>query len=238
MDPTICGRRFSARSRRRATGAPTCSTCASRAPDSAPTRRGIHITRSRHRGRGKSDSMLLNPYRVIDLTDPLGFVAGKVLADLGADVIKIEPEGGDPSRAWRDGLYWAAMNAGKRSVTLNLDSGRDQIALRELTRDADFVVESFRPGRLDERGLGYTTLCCDNPRLIMVSITPFGQLGPYAHFEASDLEIMALSGAMGLAGDAGGEPMRVTAPQAPYWVGVEAAMGALTALAYRTTTGR
>ena len=182
--------------------------------------------------------MLLTPYRVIDLTDPLGFVAGKVFADLGADVIKIEPEGGDPSRAWRDGLYWAAMNAGKRSVTLNLDSGRDQIALRELTRDADFVLESFRPGTLDERGLGYTTLCCDNPRLIMVSITPFGQLGPYAHFEASDLEIMALSGAMGLAGDAGGEPMRVTAPQAPYWVGVEAAMGALTALAYRTTTGR
>lgn len=182
--------------------------------------------------------MLLTPYRVLDLTDALGFVAGKVLADLGADVIKVEPRGGDPSRAWRDGLYWMATNAGKRSITLDVSNGRDQVAFRELAREADFVLESFRPGTLDEWGLGYTTLCRDHPTLIMISITPFGQFGPYARFEASDLEIMALGGAMWLAGEAGGEPMRVTAPQAPYWVGVEAVMGALTALAYRSRTGR
>ncbi len=182
--------------------------------------------------------MLLTPYRVLDLTGPLGYVAGKVLADLGAEVIKIEPPGGDPEREWRDGLFWAATNAGKRSITLDLESTVDQGRFLELVRGADFVLESFRPGMLSEHGLGYVVLCRDNPGLIMVSITPFGQYGPYALFEASDLEIMALSGAMSLAGQAGEEPMRVTAPQVPYWAGVEAAMGALTALAYRARTGR
>ena len=175
--------------------------------------------------------MLLAPYRVLDLTGPLGYVAGKVLADLGAEVIKIEPPGGDPARAWRDGLFWAATNAGKRSITLDLES--DGATLLELVRGADFLLESFRPGTLD-----YGVLAGENPALIMVSITPFGRGGPYADFEASDLEIMALSGAMSLAGEAGCEPMRVSAPQVPYWAGVEAAMGALTALAYRTRTGR
>lgn len=182
--------------------------------------------------------MLLEPYRVLDLTGPLGFVAGKVMADLGADVIKIEPPGGDPSRQWRDGLFWAATNAGKRSITLDLEEDRDRMVFRKLARKADFILESFRPGTLNIMTLGYVVLCRDNPGLIMVSITPFGQYGPYAQFEASDLEIMALSGAMSLAGDEGGEPMRVTAPQTCYWAGVEAVMGALTALAYRTTTGR
>ena len=182
--------------------------------------------------------MLLRSYRVLDLTGPLGFVTGKVLADLGADVIKIEPPGGDPAREWRDGLYWAATNAGKRSITLDLHDSADQARFRELARKTDFILESFRPGTLNERGLGYIVLSRENPGLIMVSITPFGQYGPYARFEASDLEIMALSGAMSLAGQEGCEPMRVTAPQVPYWAGVEAAMGALTALAYRTRTGR
>ncbi len=182
--------------------------------------------------------MLLESYRVLDLSGPLGYVTGKVLAELGADVIKIEPPGGDPAREWRDGLYWAATNAGKRSITLDLDHAADQARFRELSRNADFVLESFRPGTLNERGLGYIVLSRENPGLIMVSITPFGQYGPYARFEASDLEIMALSGAMSLAGEAGCEPMRVSAPQVPYWAGVEAAMGALTALAYRSRTGR
>ena len=169
---------------------------------------------------------LLAPYRVLDLTGPIGYVCGKVMSDLGADVVKVEPPGGDV----RD-LFWIAGNAGKRSVTLDLEKDRD--LFRKLAAKADFILESFEPGTLN-----YDELRKSNPALIMVSITPFGQSGPYAHYKASDLEIMALSGAMSLAGEENGEPMRVSTPQSPWWVGAEAVMGALTALEYRSETGR
>lgn len=191
--------------------------------------------------------MLLSPYRVLDLTGPLGFLAGRVLADLGADVIKVEPPGGDPSRAWapfleRDGvrrsLYWLATNANKRGITLDIEAQSGQFVLRELARSSDFFIESFAPGHLARRGLGYEDLRRENPRLIVVSITPYGQDAPGRDLPASDIEIMAASGAMSLAGEPGGEPMRVTEPQAAMWAGIEAAMGALTALVYRTKTGR
>lgn len=183
--------------------------------------------------------MLLAPYRVLDVTGPLGFVAGKVMADLGADVVKVEPPGGDPSRKWppfadgEHGLFWASANAGKRSITLDLGSEEGQRLFRRLASRVDFLFESFSPGTVN-----YEALARENPSLIMISITPFGQHGPYAMFEGSDLEVMALSGAMSLAGEAGGQPMRVTAPQTPWWAGVEAVMGALTALAHRARTGR
>jgi len=190
--------------------------------------------------------LLLEPYRVLDLTGPLGFLCGKILADLGADVIKVEPPEGDPSRRMPpllesphgapQSLTWLAGNANKRGVTLDLQTpaGRS-LFLRLLTR-ADFVLETFKPGTLNRWGISYEQLKQRNPSLILVSITPYGQEGPYQDFQGSDLEIMALSGAMSLAGEKNGEPMRVTIPQAPMWVGAEAALGALTALAYRTMT--
>jgi crotonobetainyl-CoA:carnitine CoA-transferase CaiB-like acyl-CoA transferase len=179
--------------------------------------------------------MLLAPYRVLDLTSPLGFMTGKVMADLGAEVVKVEPPGGDPARTQQK-FFWMATNAGKRSITLDLQ--KESKIFRQLAAKADFILESFPPGTLEGWGIGYDTLRVDNPGLIMVSITPFGQSGPYADYQASDLEIMALSGAMSLAGEEGGEPMRVSVPQAAYWVGVEAVMGALTALAARTSIGK
>jgi len=191
--------------------------------------------------------MLLTSYRVLDLTGPLAYLTGKMLADLGADVVKLEPPGGDPARRWPpsvdgpdgepQGLYWIASNAGKRGVTLDLESPKGREDFGRLASQADFVLESFAPGTLETLGLGYEQLCRDNPGLIFVSITPFGQTGPYRDFLGSDLEIMALGGAMSLAGEAGGEPTRLSCPQAPMWVGAEAAMGALTALAHRTLTG-
>ena len=192
--------------------------------------------------------MLLRPYRVLDLTDPLGFLTGKIFGDLGADVIKIETPGGDSARGWppflssdhepTQSLYWSAFNANKRGISLNLQDARGRKLFLRLAQEADFVLESFAPGKLEELGLGYDRLREENPGLILVSITPFGQEGPYKDFLAFDLEIMAASGAMSLAGEQNGEPMRVTVPQAPMWVGAEAAMGALTALAYRSLTGR
>ncbi len=191
--------------------------------------------------------MLLSPYRVLDLTGPLGFLTGRILADLGADVIKVEPPGGDPSRVWppfrehagvRQSLYWLAFNANKRGITLDLATPGGRFVLRELARSADFLIESFAPGHLARHHLGYDELRRDNPRLIVVSITPYGQNGPRCGRPASDIEIMAASGAMSLAGEADGEPMRVTMPQAAQWAGGEAAMGALTALVHRTRSGR
>src|SRR5262249_28929132 len=186
---------------------------------------------------------LLSPSRVLDLTEPLGFLTGKLLADLGADVIKVEPPGGDPSRRLpplldSQSLYWLAHNSNKRSVTLDIHSDAGRELFLRLLATSDFVLESFQPGTLETLGLGYDTLSKERPELILVSITPFGQQGPYRDFQASDLEIMAASGAMSLAGERNGEPMRVTVPQAPMWAGAEAALGALTALVYRAVTGR
>ena len=174
-------------------------------------------------------------------------MAGRVLADLGADVVKIEPPGGDPARRTpptvdtADGpqsVFWLSANQNKKSVTVDVTKSSGQELFRRLAAEADFVLESYAPGTLEEWGLGYADLSRSNPRLIMVSVTPFGQRGPYRDFRASDLEIMALSGAMSLAGEAGGEPMRVSVPQSPMFAGLEAAMGALSALAARAVTGR
>lgn len=190
--------------------------------------------------------MLLSPHRVLDLSGPLGFLTGKILADLGADVIKVERPGGDPSREWppyrqrggrRESLYWAAFNANKRGITLDLAAEEGRFVLRELARGADVLIESFAPGYLASIGFDYTSLHRENPRLVLVSVTPYGQHGPDAGVPASDVEIMAASGAMSLAGEADGEPMRVTLPQAALWAGSEAAMGALTALVHRTVSG-
>src|SRR6266852_6322590 len=192
--------------------------------------------------------MLLAPYRVLDLTGPLGFLTGKIFGDLGADVIKVEPPGGDPARrqrpflnngnGCRESLYWLAYNTNKRGVTLNLENDKGRDLFYRLAAESDFIIESVLPGARRELGLGYDELSRANPALILVSTSPFGQEGPYKYLQGSDLEIMALSGAMSLAGEKDGEPMRVSVPQAPMWVGAEAAMGALTALAYRSLTGR
>ena len=192
--------------------------------------------------------LLLEPYRVLDLTGLLGFSCGRILADLGADVIKIEPLEGDPARRLppllptkdgsSQGANWLAYNANKRGITLDIESTAGQELFRRMAAKADFVIESFPPGSMRKWDLAYDDLKLQNPGLILVSITPFGQEGPYRDFQGSDLEIMALSGAMSLAGEEGAEPMRVTVPQAPLWVGVEAAMGALTALAYRGLAGQ
>ena len=190
--------------------------------------------------------MLLTPYRVLDLTGPLGFLTGKIFGDLGADVIKVEPRGGDAARLQppflsngngsRQSLYWLAYNANKRGITVNLECEQGRQLFRRLAVNADFIIDTPEPS--SPVNLDYEELNRQNPALIIVSISPFGQEGPYKDLRGSDLEIMALSGAMSLAGEKDGEPMRVSVPQAPLWVGAEAAMGALTALAYRTATGR
>src|SRR2546426_2844793 len=190
---------------------------------------------------------ILAPYRVLDLTDESGFLCGKILADLGADVIKIEAPGGDAARMLgpfpgdkldrNKSLYWIGYNVGKRGITLNLESARGRELLRKLALRADFLIETFPPGLLDRHDLGFETLRKLNPRIIVVSITPFGQTGPYSSYKGSDLVAMAMSGLMSLIGEPDETPLRVSFPQSPMWSGMYAAAGALTAHYFRESTG-
>jgi crotonobetainyl-CoA:carnitine CoA-transferase CaiB-like acyl-CoA transferase len=190
---------------------------------------------------------MLSPYRVLDLTDSGALFCGQILADLGADVIAVEPPGGSaarrigPFRGDRPdpagSLFWWSYSRSKRSLTLDLETepGRDRF--RRLVRTADFMIESFPPRYLDRLGIGYATLSALNPRLVMVSITPFGQQGPKADWAATDLTAQAASGVLLLTGDEDRPPLRLPCEQAFLHAGAEAAVGALIANAARERDG-
>ena len=152
----------------------------------------------------------LSGISVLDMSGLAGQYCGKQFADLGADVILVEPVTGSPVR--REGpflddrphieysLQFAYFNAGKRSIAIDLDRESGRRILRELAKDADLVIESERPGTLDARGLDYRSLSALNPGLVMTSVTPFGQTGPYAFYEAEDIVALALGGLLYLGG--------------------------------------
>ena len=194
-----------------------------------------------------SEQSLLAAYRVLDLTDEKGVLCTKLMADFGADVIKIEPPGGDPMRRigpfYHDepdpekSLFWFTFNTSKRSITLDITRREGQEILRQLATTADFVVECFAPGYLDSLGLGYSALSEVNPRLIMTSITPFGQTGPYRDYKASDIVGLAMGGLLYLNGEPGRPPVRVRASQAYAQASVQAAGGTMVAHYYREISG-
>ena len=131
---------------------------------------------------------MLSPYRVLDLTNERGSLCGRIFSDLGAEVIKIEKPRGDSCRSIgpfyqnipdsEKSLYWFFCNLGKNSVTLNIETGDGQEILKKLVKISDFLIESFDPAYLDSLGLGYPVLSKINGRIIVTSITPFGQAGP------------------------------------------------------------
>ena len=190
----------------------------------------------------------LAPYRALDLTDEKGFLCGRILGDLGADVIKIEPPGGDPARNigpfYHDephpekSLYWLAYNCNKRGVSLNIETNDGKEIFKKLVKNADFVIESFPPGHMSRLGLGYATLKEINPGIIMVSITHFGQTGPYKDYEGTDLIHMAMSSYMYTSGDTDRPPVRISVPQAYLQGGLEAAVGAMVAFHRRQLAGK
>ncbi len=191
---------------------------------------------------------MLSSYRVVDLSDERGIFCGYVLAHLGAEVIAIEPPGGCAARRQApfagdsaepdDSLWWWAYGRGRQSLTLDLNTPAGRERCLEIATEADFVIESFEPGYMATLGLDYTALSERNPRLIAVSITPFGQSGPKAHWPATDLTIWAASGAHSLAGDDDRAPVRTTVPQAFLHAGADAAGAALVALQERHKSGR
>jgi crotonobetainyl-CoA:carnitine CoA-transferase CaiB-like acyl-CoA transferase len=191
---------------------------------------------------------VLGAYRVLDLTDEGGLLCGQILADLGADVIQVEPREGSPARRvgpWRGGrpgrersLFFAAYARNKRGLALDLGAPSDRDTFLRLVAGADFLIESDRPGRMAAIGLGYDELAKIQPGLVYVSITPFGQTGPKAHWASSDLTQVAAAGFAYLTGDADGPPTRLSVPQGHAHAGADAAIGALIAHAERRRTGR
>jgi crotonobetainyl-CoA:carnitine CoA-transferase CaiB-like acyl-CoA transferase len=193
--------------------------------------------------------------RVLELADELGEYCGKVLAGLGADVIKVEPPGGETTRSFgpfvgdepnRDrSLYFWHYNLGKRGIVLDLDDTQGQESFRHLAQDADVIIETRSRGYLDDRGIGYEALSELAPSLIVARISPFGDVGPWGDFKGSDLVHLALGGIMMNCGyDPDPEGFYETPPIAPQmWqayhiAGEMMVLGILGALHYRQRTGR
>ena len=187
--------------------------------------------------------------RVIELARILaGPWAGQTLADLGADVIKVEAPEGDDTRRWgppfidregdRSAAYFHATNRGKRSVTVDFRTPEGQETVRRLVAEADVVIENFKVGGLAKYGLDYDSLRRVNPRLIYCSITGFGQTGPYAHRPGYDFIIQGMTGLMSVTGEPDGQPQKVGVAVTDIFTGIYAATAILAALHQRGTTGQ
>ncbi|HKV55993.1 MAG TPA: CaiB/BaiF CoA-transferase family protein [Candidatus Binataceae bacterium] len=194
-----------------------------------------------------SEAGALNGLRVLDLTGYRAHLCGRLMADMGADVIKTEPPGGDPGRRVgpfvddrphpdRSLFFWF-YNLNKRSLTLDLARPQGAEILMELAKSADLVIESFKPGRMREMGLGWEVLSQVNPALILLSIAPFGQTGPYRDFEADDTVLAALSGMLYVNGSPRNQPVRPLGLQAYHSSAYYAAIGAMCALFARDRDG-
>jgi crotonobetainyl-CoA:carnitine CoA-transferase CaiB-like acyl-CoA transferase len=193
------------------------------------------------------DSMVapLSGITVIEICNvAAGPFCGMLLADMGADVIKIEhPEGGDTLRSWppiSDGYSenFASLNRNKRSVTLNLKDPGDVELARRLIADADVLLENNRPGVMDRLGLGYAALRERNPRLLYCSISAYGQSGPRAQEGGFDLTIQAMSGIMSVTGEQGGAPVKCGVPLADFSAGLYGAFSIASALREVQSTGQ
>ncbi|MDH3264458.1 MAG: CoA transferase [Paracoccaceae bacterium] len=190
----------------------------------------------------------LEGLRVLELARILaGPWAGQTLADLGAEVLKLEAPEGDDTRRWgppfieREGdssaAYFHACNRGKRSVTVDFRTPEGQETVRRLAAEADVVIENFKLGGLKKYGLDWESLREVNPRLVYCSITGFGQDGPYAHRAGYDYIIQGMSGLMSVTGDPEGQPQKVGVAVADIFTGIYATTAILAALRQRDATG-
>lgn len=196
----------------------------------------------------KNNESLLEGCRVLDLTNEKAHLCGKVLGDFGADVIKVEKPGGDASRNIgpffgeiadpEKSLAWFASNTSKRGITLDIETTEGRNVFLHLVKTADIVAESFEPGYMKSIGLGYEDLRAVKPDIIMTSITPFGQEGPYAHYQATDLIGVSMGGLTRLLGEIGRPPVRMSCdPQAYFHAGIQGATGSMMAFYHREITG-
>ena len=190
-----------------------------------------------------AEGVLLPPYRVLDLTGPEGVFCGKLLADYGAEVIKVEPPTGDVTRqrppfisdvpGIERSSYFLFYNTNKKSVTVDLETSEGQVVFKKLAASADVLIESFPVNYMQSLGLDYDSLRQVNPGLIMASITPFGQTGPWKDYKSTDLISLAASGFMQITGDHDGPPLRQGNEQSHFPGAQHAATAIMGALFYR-----
>ena len=191
--------------------------------------------------------MLMHGYRALDLTDEKGLLCGQILGGMGVDVIKIEKPGGDPARNtppfYKDiphpekSLYWMCCNRNKRGITLDIETADGREIFKGLVKTADFIFESFDPGYMADLDLSYQVLEDVNPSIIMTSITPFGQTGPYSGFKYADLPLTAMGSVMPICGEEDRAPVR-TPFQTGFYGGVHGAMGSMVAHHHRVLSGK
>ena len=190
-----------------------------------------------------AEGVLLPPNRVLDLTGPEGVFCGKLLADYGAEVIKVEPPTGDVTRqrppfisdvpGIERSSYFLFYNTNKKSVTIDLETSEGQVVFKKLAASADVLIESFPVNYMQSLGLDYDSLRQVNPGLIMASITPFGQTGPWKDYKSTDLISLAASGFMQITGDPDGPPLRQGNEQSHFPGAQHAATAIMGALFYR-----
>jgi crotonobetainyl-CoA:carnitine CoA-transferase CaiB-like acyl-CoA transferase len=190
---------------------------------------------------------MLSCYRILDLTTEKAFIAGRALSDFGAEVIKIEPPGGDPARFhglfYKDqvdpekNLNWMALNANKKSVTLDITTVQGQDYFKRLVKTADAVLESYAPGYLDKLGLGYKDLSKINPGIVLTSISGFGQEGPYKDYKDPDIVVRALGGLIYTAGYEDRPPLTTSYEHTHIFGAMNGAAGTVIALAQRVHSG-
>jgi len=186
----------------------------------------------------------LDGLRVLDVTQVMaGPYCAMLLADLGADVVKVEPPGGDstrrmPGASGSDSPSFNAVNRGKRSIVINLKTPEGREVFSRLARSTDILIENYRPGVMRALGLDYDALARVNPRLIYASISGYGQTGPQRGKGGFDLIAQGVSGIMSVTGEPGGPPVKAGVPLTDLSAGLFALVGILAALTHRHTTGR
>ena len=192
---------------------------------------------------------VLTGIKVLDLSEDIaGSFCARLLADYGADVLKLEPPGGASLRRMgpffqddphpEKSLFFLALNLNKKGATLNLKSTTGQAIMRQLAQRVDVIVESFRPGHLDSLGLGYSQLHQLNPSLVMTSITPFGQEGPYSQYQGEEIINYAMGVIMSISGLQDREPLKHGGFQAQYEGGLNGAASTAMALFHQENTGQ
>jgi crotonobetainyl-CoA:carnitine CoA-transferase CaiB-like acyl-CoA transferase len=191
--------------------------------------------------------LALDDIRVLDISQGIaGPLCAKILGDFGADVLKVEPVGGESGRRMppffhddphpEKSLFFLLMNLNKRGITLNLDMPEGTKIFKDLVHHADVIVETFQPGYLASLGLDYASLERDNPGMVLTSITPFGQTGPYSHYQGEEIVAYATGGIMSISGTADREPLKHGGFQAQYEAGFNGALATLYTLLLRDLT--
>jgi benzylsuccinate CoA-transferase BbsE subunit len=187
-----------------------------------------------------SEGNVINNMRIVELAGELGAYTGKLFADLGADVIRIESMEGDPTRLEKpffkevagieNSLRYQYLNTNKKGIVLDIASPEGKEVFLKLIKTADLLIESFPPGYLESLGLGYELLSVINPKLVHTAITPYGQFGPYKDYPFSDLTCLAMGGMLYLAGNGNEKPVLVPDKQSFFQADLYAAYGSMVAL--------